>query len=135
MLCKIRNTDRVTVKASATNATTFILKETGGTTTVFTTTGSTQPVIYPVGTTSGYVEDFNAGSHNFPALGTTVLGVNLKELVANTGGDATTGSDASLTVSSGSTLELLYGGSTLDTAPIKTNRGSFGFTPSSVSAV
>ncbi len=129
-----QDTITVTVKAGS-NSTSFVLKETGGTTTVFTTTGSTQSVIYPVGTTSGYVEDFNAGSHNFPALGTTVLGVNLKELVANTGGDATTGSDASLTVSSGNTLELLYGGSTLDTALIKTNSGSFSFTPSSVSAV
>lgn len=129
-----QDTITVTVKAGS-NSTSFVLKETGNTSTVFTTTGLTQPVIYPVGTTSGYIEDFNAGSHNFPALGTTVLGVNLKELVANTGGDATTGSDASLTVSSGSTLELLYGGSTLDTAPIKTNSGSFGFTPSSVSAV
>src|SRR3990170_4745743 len=129
------DTITVTVKASATNATTFILKETGGTTTVFTTTGSTQPVIYPVGTTSGYVEDFNTGNHNFPALGSSVVGANLKELVANIGGDASTGSDASLTVSSGDTLELLYGGATLDTAVIKTNSGSFSFTPSSVSAV
>jgi len=128
------DTITVTVKAGA-NSTSFVLKETGGTTTVFTTTGSTQSVIYPVGTTSGYVEDFNSGSHNFPALGTSVVGLNLKELVANTGGDATTGSNASLTVSSGSTLELLYGGSTLDTAVIKTNSGSFSFTPSSVSAV
>ena len=39
-----------------------------------------------------------------------MVGLNLKELVANTGGDATTSSDASLTVLSGSTLELLYGG-------------------------
>jgi len=128
------DTITVTIKAGS-NSTSFVLKETGNTTTVFTTTGTTQPVTYPVGTISGYVEDFVAGSHNFPGLGTTVVGVNLKELVANTGGDATTGSDASLTVSSGSTLELLYGGSTLDTAPIKTNSGSFSFTPSSVSAV
>ena len=130
----IQDTITVTVKAGS-NSTSFVLKETGGTTTVFTTTGSAQSVIYPVGTTSGYVEDFNAGSHNFPALGTSVVGLNLKELVANTGGDASTGSDASLTVSSGSTLELLYGGSTLDTANVKTNSGSFSFTPSSVSAV
>jgi len=129
-----QDTITVTVKAGS-NSTSFVLKETGGTSTVFTTTGSTQPVIYPVGTTSGYVEDFNSGSHNFPALGSSVLGVNLKELVANTGGDATTASDANLTVSSGNTLELLYGGSTLHTAVIKTNSGSFSFTPSSVSAV
>ena len=129
-----QDTITVTVKAGS-NSTSFVLKETGGTTTVFTTTGSTQSVIYPVGTASGYVEDFNAGSHNFPALGTSVVGLNMKELVANTGGDATTGSDANLTVASGNTLELLYGGSTLDTAVVKTNSGSFGFTPSSVTAV
>ncbi len=134
-----RDTITVTVKAGS-NSTSFVLQETGGTTTVFTTTGSTQSITYPVGTTSGYVEDFGVsvgvqGSHNFPALGTTVVGLNLKELVANTGGDASIGSDASLTVSSGSTLELLYGGSTLDSAVVKTNSGSFSFTPSSVSAV
>ncbi len=128
------DTITVTVKAGS-NSTSFVLKETGGTTTVFTTTGSTQPIAYPVGSSSGYVEDFAAGSHNFPALGTSVVGLNLKELVANTGGDASTGSNASLTVSSGNTLELLYGGATLDTAVIKTNSGSFSFTPSSVSAV
>ena len=123
----------VSVKAGA-NSASFILKETAGTTTIFTTTGATQPVIYPVGTTSGYVEDFNSGSHNFPALGTSVVGVNLKKLVANIGGDATTGDSANLTVATGNTLELLYGGSTLDTAVIKTNSGSFIFTPSSVGA-
>ncbi len=128
------DTITVTVKAGS-NSTSFVLQETGNTTTVFTTTGAAQPITYPVGTISGYVEDFVAGSHNFPGLGTTVVGVNLKELVANTGGNATTGSDASLTVATGNTLELLYGGSTLDTATIKTNSGSFSFTPSSVSAV
>ncbi|HHT9113206.1 MAG: carboxypeptidase regulatory-like domain-containing protein [Planctomycetes bacterium] len=128
------DTVTVTVKAGSVS-TSFVLKETGNTSTVFSTTGSTQSVTYPVGTTSGYVEDFNTGSHNYPALGTTVVGLNLKELTANTGGDATTGSDASLTVSSGTTLELLYGGSTLDTAVVKTNSGSFSFTPSAVSAV
>lgn len=128
------DTITVTVKAGS-NSTSFVLQETGNTTTVFTTTGAAQSVTYPVGTISGYVEDFVAGSHNFPGLGTTVVGVNLKELVANTGGNATTGSDASLTVATGNTLELLYGGSTLDTATIKTNSGSFSFTPSSVSAV
>ncbi len=129
-----QDTITVTVKAGS-NSTSFVLKETGNTSTVFTTTGSTQSIIYPVGTTSGYVEDFNAGSHNYPALGTNVVGLNLKDLVANTGGNASTGSDASLTVSSGNTLELIYGGATLDTAVIKTNSGSFSFTPSAVSAV
>ncbi|MBI2471657.1 MAG: carboxypeptidase regulatory-like domain-containing protein [Planctomycetes bacterium] len=129
-----RDTITATVKAGS-NSTSFVLQETGGTTTVFTTTGSTQSATYPVGTTSGYVEDFNSGSHNYPALGTTVVGLNLKELTANTGGDASTSSDGNLTVSSGTTLELLYGGSTLDTAVVKTNSGSFSFTPSAVSAI
>src|SRR5574337_375749 len=73
------DTITVTVKAGS-NSTSFVLKETGNTSTVFTTTGATQSVTYPVGTTSGYVEDFNSGSHNYPALGTTVVGLNLKEL-------------------------------------------------------
>ncbi|MFN3532521.1 MAG: hypothetical protein ACK41Q_08450, partial [Candidatus Brocadia sp.] len=133
-----QDTITVTVKAgnnSTTHLTTFKLKETGGTTTVFTTTGGTQPVAYPVGTTSGYVEDFNSGSHNFPALGTTVVGLNLKEFSDDAGGDATKGIDGNLTVQSGTTLELLYSGTTLDTALVKTHSGSFSFTPSAVSAV
>lgn len=129
-----QDTITVTIKAGS-NSTSFVLKETGATTTVFTSSGGTQSVSYPVGSSSGYVEDFNAGSHNFPALGTSVVGLNLKELTANTGGDASTGSDGSLTVVTGTTLELLYGGSTLDTAAVKTNSGSFTFTPSSVSAI
>ncbi|MEP9412163.1 MAG: hypothetical protein HRF42_12350, partial [Candidatus Brocadia sp.] len=129
-----QDTITVTIKAGS-NSTTFVLKETGGTTSVFTTTGTAQPALYPVGTTSGYVEDFNSGSHNFPALGSTVVGLNLKELTANVGGDASTGSDGNLTVESGTTLELIYGGTTLDTAVVKTHSGSFSFTPSAVSAV
>ena len=50
------------------------------------------------------------------------MGVNLKELTANTGGNATISSDAYLTVATGNTIELLYGNATLDTAVIKTNR-------------
>ena len=127
-----QDTITVTVKAGA-NSASFILKETGGTTTVFTTSGLTQPAIYPVGTTSGYVEDFS-GSHNYPALGTSIYGLNLKELSANTGGNADTGS-GELTVEAGNTLELLYGGSTLDTAVVGFSSGSFAFTPSAVTAV
>src|SRR5574337_335748 len=130
------DTITVTINAKGTsNATSFVLKETGNTSTVFTTSGGTQSVMYPVGTTSGYVEDFNSVSHNFPGLGTSVVGLNLRELTANTGGDASTGSDGNLTVATGNTLELLYGGSTLDTVVVKTNSGSFTFTPSSVSAI
>ncbi len=128
------DTITVTIKAGS-NLTSFILKETGGTTSVFTSSGGTQSVTYPVGSTSGYVEDFNSGSHNFPALGASVVGLNLKELTANTGGDASTGTDGNLTVATGNTLELLYGGSTLDTAVVRTNSGSFTFTPSAVSAI
>ena len=128
-----QDTITVTVKAGS-NSTSFVLKETGSTTTVFTTMGNTQPSQTGIGAKTGYVEDYS-GSHNFPALGTSIVGLNLKELVANTGGDASTGSDASLTVSSGNTLLLVYGGSTLDTALVKTNSGSFSFTPSSVTAV
>src|SRR3989338_3340548 len=66
--------DRDTIEVTIKNATkvvsaSFTLQETGGTTTVFTSTGSAQPVAYPVGSTSGYVEGFNSGSHNYPALG------------------------------------------------------------------
>ncbi|KKP92357.1 MAG: hypothetical protein UR94_C0001G0042 [Parcubacteria group bacterium GW2011_GWA2_36_10] len=99
-----RDTITVTVKAGS-NSASFVLQETGTASAIFTTSASTQSTTYPVGTISGYVEDFGAGSHNFPGLGTSVVGLNLKELVANTGGDTSTGSDAYLTVSSGNTLE------------------------------
>ena len=126
----------VTIKNATQNVfSTFKLKETGGTTTVFTTTGATQPTAYPVGSTSGYVEDFNSGSHNYPALGASVVGLNLKELSSNSGGNAVTGSDGELSVASGDTIQLLYSGATLDTAAVKTNSGSFSFSPSSVTAI
>ncbi|MCF6148873.1 MAG: hypothetical protein E3K37_09455 [Candidatus Kuenenia sp.] len=63
------------------------------------------------------------------------MGLNLKELSANIGGDATLGADGDITITSGTTLELLYGGSTLDTAPVSFNSGSFSFQPGSVSPV
>jgi hypothetical protein len=129
-----QDTVTVTVKTS-TNATSFVLKETGTDTGVFTSNGGTQSVTYPVGTTSGYVEDFNAGSHNFPALGSSIIGLNLKELSANTGGNAGAGLSGELTVVSGDTVELLYAGSTLDTAPVNTHSGAIVFSPSAVSAV
>jgi len=128
------DTITVSIKAGS-NSAAFTLKETGGTTTVFTTTGTTQPATAPVGTTSGYVEEFSGGSHNYPALGTSVIGLNLKELTANTAGNADTSTNGELTVSAGNTLELIYSGATLDTAPIGFTSGSFSFTPSSVSAV
>ena len=134
-----RDTIEVTIKnATKVVSASFTLQETGGTTTVFTSTGSAQPVAYPVGSTSGYVEGFNSGSHNYPALGASVVGLNLKELSSNGAGDATLGSpagDGELSVASGDTLQLLYSGATLDTAIVKTNSGSFSFSPSSVSAV
>ncbi len=129
-----QDTITVTVKTS-TNATSFILKETGTNTGVFTSNAGTQPVTYPVGTTSGYVEDFNTGSHNFPALGSSITGLNLKELSANSGGNAESGLSGELTVVSGDTLQLLYGGSTLDSKPVKTNSGDVVFSPSAVSAI
>ena len=121
-----QDTISVSIKAGI-NTISFVLKETGGTTAVFTTTGSSQPVMYPVGTKSGYIEDFITGSHNYPALGTSIVGLNLKLLAANTGGDAITGTDGMLTVAAGDTLELLYSGSTLDTASIDFNSGSISF--------
>jgi len=134
-----RDTIEVTIKnATKVVSASFTLQETGGTTTVFTSTGSAQPVAYPVGSTSGYVEGFNSGSHNYPALGASVVGLNLKELSSNSAGDATLGSpagDGELSVTSGDTLQLLYSGATLDTAIVKTNSGSFSFSPSSVAAV
>ncbi len=129
-----RDTITVTVKTSA-NTTSFVLKETGTNTGVFTSNAGTQPVTYPVGTTSGYVEDFNTGNHNFPALGSSVVGLNLKELSSNSGGDAEGGVSGELTVINGDTLELVYGGSTLDTAPVTVNSGAIVFSPSVVSAV
>ncbi len=126
----------VTIKNVTQNVfSTFKLKETGGTTTVFTTTGAAQAAAYPVGSTSGYVEDFNSGSHNYPALGSSVVGLNLKELSSNSGGNAVTGSDGQLSVASGDTIQLLYSGATLDTAVVKSNSGSFSFSPSAVTAV
>lgn len=129
-----QDTVTVTVKTS-TNTTSFVLKETGTDTGVFTSNGGTQSVTYPVGTTSGYVEDFNTGSHNFPALGSSIIGLNLKQLSANTGGNAGAGLSGELTVVSGDTVELLYAGSTLDTAPVNTHSGAIVFSPSAVSAV
>ena len=123
-----QDTLQVSVKAGI-NTISFALKETGGTTAVFTTTGLPQPVMYPVGTNSGYVEDFTIGNHNYPALGTSVVGLNLKSFAANTGGDAITGADGVLTVAAGDTLELLSSGTTLDTASIGFNSGSIGFSP------
>ncbi|TVM04366.1 MAG: hypothetical protein CV087_00275 [Candidatus Brocadia sp. WS118] len=124
----------VTVKTS-TNAASFVLKETGTGTGVFTSSAAIQPVTYPVGTTSGYVEGFNSGSHNFPALGSSVTGLNLKELSANSGGNADTGLSGELTVANGDTLELVYAGSTLDTAPVANYDGAIVFSPSAVSSV
>ena len=109
----------VTVKA-ATNSTTFVLRETGATSTVFTTTGSSQPVKTAVGSTTGYVEDFS-GNHNYPGLATGITGLKLKSGGVSTSGDATTASDGELTVSSGTTLELIYNASTLDTAVVGFN--------------
>ncbi|BBO19301.1 conserved hypothetical protein [Candidatus Brocadia pituitae] len=129
-----QDTISVTVKTSA-NSTSFVLKETGTGTGVFSTSASTQPVAYPIGTTSGYVEDFNTGSHNFPGLGSSVVGLNLKKLSANTGGSASTGTDGELTVVNGSTLELVYAGTTLDSVPVTNYDGAIVFSPSAVSAV
>lgn len=129
-----QDTITVTVKTSA-NSTSFVLKETGTNTGVFSTNAAIQPVTYPVGTTSGYIEDFNTGSHNFPGLGSSVVGLNLKELSANTGGNATTGTNGELTVENGSTLELLYAGTTLDSAPVTNYDGAIVFSPSAVSAI
>ena len=123
----------VSIKAGV-NTVPFTLKETGGTTTVFTTTGSASPVMYPIGTASGYIEDFFSGSHNYPGLGAGIVGLNLKALTVNNGGDASTGSNGALTVSAGDTLVLLYNGTTLDTALVGSNSGSFSFSPGSVTA-
>src|SRR3989304_4178415 len=120
--------DTITVSVKAgTNVVDFILKETGGTTTVFTTTGLAQPGQIGVGTTSGYAPDFR-GSPLFPALGVStqsdtpgVAALNLKGFVVQNGGNATDGTSANLTVASGNTLQLLYGGSTLDTAVVGFN--------------
>ena len=110
------DTITVTVKAGS-NSISYVLLETGATSTVFTTTGSTQPAQTGVGTTSGYVGDF-AGSYLYPALGTGVSALQLHNFVTQTGGNASSGTSGKLNVSAGSTLELLYSGSTLDTAVI-----------------
>ena len=124
----------VTIKAGF-NSIAFILKETGGATAVFTTTGSVQNILYPVGTSAGYVEDFNSGSHNYPALGASIIGLNLKHFTANTDGNADLRSNGELAITAGDTIELLYGGATLGSASIGFNSGSFNFTPSVVSPV
>ncbi|MCZ7624221.1 MAG: carboxypeptidase regulatory-like domain-containing protein [Candidatus Kuenenia sp.] len=111
-------TDEITVTVKAgSNSISYVLLETGATSTVFTTTGSTQPTQTGVGTTSGYVGDF-AGSYLYPALGTGVSALQLHNFVTQTGGNASSGTSGKLNVSAGSTLELLYSGSTLDTAVI-----------------
>ena len=124
----------VTIKAGF-NSAAFILKETGGATAVFTTTGSVQNILYPVGTSAGYVEDFNSGSHNYPALGASIVGLNLKQFTANTDGNADLRTNGELAVTAGDTIELLYGGATVDSANIGFNSGSFNLTPSVVSPV
>ena len=124
----------VTIKAGF-NSIAFILKETGGATAVFTTTGSDQNILYPVGTSAGYVEDFNSGSHNYPALGASIVGLNLKQFTVNTDGNADLRTNGDLTVTAGDTIELLYNGDTLDSARIGFNSGSFRFDPSVVSPV
>lgn len=124
----------VTIKCGA-HFTPFILKETGGATSLFTTTGFSHPILYPVGTTSGYIEDFNSGSHNYPALGTNIVGLNLKQFTTDTEGNADLRTNGELTVAFGDTLELLYGGSALDSASIGFNSGSFHFTPGAVTPV
>jgi len=129
------DTITATVKASDSNSTSFVLKETSGSSTVFTVTGSSQPSAYPVGSTSGYVEDFFTGSHNYPGLGSSIVGLNLKTLTINNQGSADTGTDGNLTIEAGNTLELVYGGSTLDTANVGYNEGSFSFSPSTITAV
>ncbi|MDO8094963.1 MAG: Ig-like domain-containing protein, partial [Candidatus Brocadiales bacterium] len=129
-----RDAINVTIKAGF-NSITFKLIETTETPGVFSTCGSKNRILYPVGTSAGYVEDFNSGSHNYPALGTSIVGLNLKQLSANTSGNAELGTDGELTVKAGDTLELLYGGATLDSASIGFNSGSFRFSSSVVSPV
>ena len=126
------NTDTITVTIKAmgtTNYSTFVLKETAATSTVFTTTGSTAPIDYPVGTTSGYVEDFGSGSHNYPALGTSVVGLDSLRSSGNDQGDATSAASGKLTVASGNTIELLYSGAQHDTAVVNYNSGAFSLCP------
>ena len=122
------DTITVSVKAvGSNNEVSFVLKETGGTTSVFTTTGLAQPGQIGVGTNTGYAPDFQGG-HLYPALGAsttgTTLGVtalNLKSFVSQNGGNATTSESGNLNVVSGDTLQLLFGGSTLDTAVVGFN--------------
>ena len=119
------DTITVSVKAvGSNNEVSFVLRETGGTTSVFTTSGLAQPGQIGVGTTSGYAPDFQ-GQHLYPALGAsttgTTLGVtalNLNDFKNQNGGNAATPEDGNLNVVSGDTLQLLFGGSTLDTAVV-----------------
>ena len=128
------DTITVTIKAGS-NSIAFKLIETTETAGVFSTCGNVNRILYPVGTSSGYVEDFNSGSHNYPALGTSVVGLNLKQLIANTEGDAHLGINGELIVTAGDTIGLIYGGTTLDSASIGFNSGSFYFSPGVVSPV
>ena len=122
------DTITVTVKAvPSNNEAAFVLKETGGSTTVFTTTGAAQPGQIGVGTNTGYAPDFQ-GRHLFPALGANttnatlgVIALNLKSFVNPNGGSAVTPEDGNMNVVSGDTLQLLFGGSTLDTAVVGFN--------------
>src|SRR3989304_7325266 len=109
----------VTVKAGA-NEQEFVLKETGATTTVFTTTGSAQPTQTGIGTTTGDVEQL-VGNHAYPAFGTSSTGMSLKSFAIQSGGNATTSTEGVINVESGQTMQLLYVGSTLDTAVIGYN--------------
>ena len=114
-----QDTTTVTVKSSTSSAT-FVLKETGATTTVFSTTGSPQPSRSVIGSTTGYAEDF-LGGHRYSALGYASVGINLKSFASTSGGTAETATDATLKVASGDTIQLLYGGSTLDIAVVSAN--------------
>lgn len=128
------DTITVTVRAGVDDATSFILLETGNTSTVFTTTGTVQPNYRALGTTSGYVEDL-AGSYWYSVLGNSIVGLDLRLNAANIGGNAQSATSGDLKVAEGSTLELLYGGSTLDTATVGFNSGSISSSPSSVTSV
>jgi len=110
------DTITVTIKAGS-NEIDFELQETGATTTVFTTTGYIQPSQTGVGTTTGYVEDYS-GNQLYSGLGTGVIGLSLKSFAVQSGGNASSSTDGVLNVASGDTLQLIYGGSTLDTAAV-----------------
>ncbi len=117
----------VTIKSSSTGVSaTYKLYETGPGSSTFTTTGASLNLhATAIGSVTGYVEDF-AGSRLVPGLGTQTYGaVNIKTgggFTAQNGDVGTspssTNNEAILTVSSSDTLQLLYGGSTLDTAPV-----------------